>query len=277
MISKLPYLLYFCVSLCWAQTIDQPLDSIRAPFSTAVTYGATIQLETISAATGKPVLTGTAVKIPSINLITDSVILADLLGNKTVAVTVSGIRATFTATPSVTAGWEQVAPYGARVTFKTPIALPAAQSLGCRYDMPAQTFSIASLTSISWGAAGSGNLKCAVGIKAADLPAPGPVAVGVIPPPPAPTPAPTAESLVGDCIGTLPVGYDCTRLIAPPLVMSGANWTLVAGRPLKDGVDTNPASQTTVSLIRSTNSVRLVASNGVYQCWTGTAWADAGC
>jgi hypothetical protein len=175
--------------------IDEPLDSIRSPFSSEVTYSGVIQLETINATTGRPVLTGTAARMPSINFITNSALLIDLQGNKTTGVTISGIRATFTAAPSVTSGWEQVAPFGVRVKLKTPVALPTGQFLGCRYDMPVQKFTIESAAATTWSvvsqamnvlfggpvqqakitwATVKGNLRCSVGVKAADIPAPAP-------------------------------------------------------------------------------------------------------
>jgi hypothetical protein len=186
-------LLLLFPALALAQTVDEPLDSIRAPFSSEVTYSGVIQLETISAATGRPVLTGTAVRMTGMNFITNSALLVDLQGNKTTGVTISGIRATFTATPAVTSGWEQVAPYGVRVKFKIPIALPTGQFLGCRYDMPSQRMSIESAAATTWSmvsqavivlfggpvqqakitwATVKGNLRCSVGVKAADIPAP---------------------------------------------------------------------------------------------------------
>lgn len=174
--------------------VDEPLDSMRAPYSSAVAYSAVLQMEMLSATTGKPVVTGTALKLPAINFISDSVLLFNLVGSKTVAATISGVRGTFTAVPGADSGWEQVAPWGVRKTFKTPRLLPAGQFLGCRYDMPAQKISIASVAVTSWNALANvvsvlfggpvqqaqitwsvvkGNLRCKVGMKAADISAPG--------------------------------------------------------------------------------------------------------
>lgn len=237
------FLLLLFPALAFAQTIDEPVDSIRAPFSSEVTYAGVIQLETISATTGKPVLTGTAVKLPSINLIADAALLVDLAGNKTTGVTISGVRATFTATPAVTSGWEQVAPFGIRKTFKAPIVLPAGNFLGCRYDMPAQNLSIQSAVATSWTTvvnvvsvlfggpvqqakmtwtAAKGNLRCSVGVKAADIPspiviaAPPPPAPPPPPPPPAPPPAPGASP-------------DCTKVPPAAQLVDGLGATWASG------------------------------------------------
>lgn len=206
-----------------SQQIDDPIDSIRAPFSSEVTYTASVQLESISPTTGNAVLTGTATKI-AFDFINDSVLLIDLVGKKTTDTTVSGVRVTFTVFPKAASGWEQVSPWGLRKVFTNPLTLPVGKSLGCRYDMPAQKFTIASVAATSFSmlkdaikvvfgvpVSGAtitwitvrGNIKCAVGVKAADILPP----VVVIPPPtpvpdpiPISTPIPTPPILVNSFI-----------------------------------------------------------------------------
>jgi hypothetical protein len=251
-------------SVAFAQgTIDQPIDSIRAPFMVQVTYSATIQMETINASTGSIVLTGTAAKLLGIDIIKSSVLLADMPGNKTVATTVVGLRASFAAVPAVTSGWAQVAPFGIRVTFKTPLSVPAGSNVGCRYDMPAQTFDPVKLV---WSAVAAGNIKCAVGVKAADLPAPGPVVVGTIPPPP---PPPTGDSVLGDC--------------SPPLsqlTLLGSVWTISGGVVSKDKIPATSNAYSDLASICVSGSplnIRAISPTHGYECWGTTGWVSAGC
>jgi len=230
--------------LAFGQTIDEPVESIRH-FSGAITYTALAQLETISATTGKPVLTGTAAKLGPFSFITDSVVFADLLGNKTTATIISGFRATFTMVPSVTAGWEQVAPFAVRKTFKTPITLAAGQFIGCRYDMPL---------------IGAGNIKCMVGVKAATITA-------FTPPPP---PPPTGASPAGASI--------------PPLAQltdnSGAVWTLVNTIVSRNGIDLKACDigycDVNSLIVSQTGTIRIVSPTHGYICWNGV-WASSGC
>ena len=145
---------------------DAQMDSIRAPLSSEVAWAAQFQLEALNPTTGKPVLTGTATKFPSINLMTQDVILANLVGNKTTTVTVTGIRATFTAVPGPLSGWEPLSTFAIRKPFRVPFVLPAGSFVGCRYDMPNQFVDwLARLFTVR-----TGNLKCGINIKADMIP-----------------------------------------------------------------------------------------------------------
>jgi len=159
--------IFWClVSSSFAQSVvDIQTDSARAPFSTTASYLGSFQFESINPTTGKPGLVGTPTKM-QVDFLKSSSILADIPGNKTSALTVSSLRATFVVTGLI--GWEPVGPFSLRASF-TPFAIAPGQKVGCRYDMPAQTFNVLTL---SFGPAGSGRLRCQPGVLAADIPAP---------------------------------------------------------------------------------------------------------
>lgn len=270
---KLLAALLLAPSLCLAQTIDQKAFSFRAPFTLNLSWIAKVQMETVSSA-GSIILTGTAIT-PALDFNSDYMLLK-LVGNKTTGVTVSSMRVTLT--PMVVPSDMRIKPWEFSKLLQPPIALSAGAFLGCRYYMPLQKFDFSVTTAIK-AIDTPGWLRCAVNVEPAAIPAEPVTVVGTVtPPPPPPAPAPTADSLVGDCIGSLPAGYGCIRLIQQPLVVSGNSWTLNNGIAFLGNTATStPYSGTVVSLIRMTNSVRLVASNGVYQCWSGSAWGDTGC
>jgi hypothetical protein len=165
--------------------VDAPAASLRAPLSE--TQGTTVtikvQLEALNSG-GAPALAGSAVTVAP-NLAADSVILVDLPGNKTTAVSVVSARATIMITGTV--GWQQVTAT-TRFPFPAPVAVQAGKKLGCRYDMPGQTwtFDLKTLTA-SWAPAGQGRFRCAQpGVLASTIPD----LIAPVTPPPAPAPAP---------------------------------------------------------------------------------------
>lgn len=265
------------------------MDSIRAPFSSEVIYSGVIQLEVISATTGKPALTGTALKIPTVNFLTDEVLLFDLVGNKTVATTISGIRAIFTAIPTPNSGWEQVAPWGIRKVLKTPQLLPAGKFIGCRYDMPAQKFIIESLATTTWTTLqrvvsvlfgdpvkqakiitniAKGNLKCVIGVKAIDiLPT-----VVIIPPPPVVTPP-----VPPDPTGLSPDGSVLTAVSGKLLITKEGTWTfgtsVGAGGNyiLLNGAQAASGEATELNVLNGGNLYAFNSFGNWFQ-WVGTSW-----
>lgn len=142
------------------------IDSVRAPFSIKMTYTLTFQTESLNSL-GKLVANpGQIKKVGVVDLIKDSVILAEIPGPKTVGAKtiVSSIKATFATEGGL--GFT-IDPVVAHVKLPN-VELPAGQTLALRYDMPAQTFDVVSL---KWGPAGSGRLqwKVGVGVLAKDI------------------------------------------------------------------------------------------------------------
>lgn len=262
--------------------VDQKIPSLRAPFGYIVPYSITVQMETRSATTGKQVVTGAAFKIPAMNFVSDSALLADLVGNKTTKVPILVSSISVTLTTAMAAQWEQKAPWGLRVWLDKPFELAAGKTVGCRYDMPAQGFdamkSVAETVSnmdltIVWRKDITGNLRCAEGVKAASItpPAPAPVVVTPVttPPgtPPGTTPPTTTPSKPGDSAPPL------TELIA----LDGAKWTYAAGKIFRNGVDVitgNPSGYPDFKRVYVSDIGKICADGSVhgYLCWNGTAW-----
>lgn len=177
--------------------VNMPFCSLRAPFCWPANYGTTLQMETKNLTTGKQALTGTVVKMPPANYITTSVLLANFVAPKTLpagvtAIEVNAIRITFTI-PDTTEH-QKVADLSRRVWLRDtagalkPARLLQAQTLGCRYDMPVQGFNLTESLkqmNVVWDTEKTGNIRCIVGVKAADIPAP-----FTLSPPPPVTPAP---------------------------------------------------------------------------------------
>jgi hypothetical protein len=210
-----------------------PFCSLRAPLCWPANYGATLQMETKNAL-GKQSVTGTAVKMPTINYLTAPVILVNLTSSKTVDTEVNAIRITFTlpATPE----HEQVSPWPDRVwlrdaTGPKPVSLLKGQTLGCRYDMPVQGFNLTESLkqmNIVWNTEKTGNIRCAVGVKAADIPAP--FTLTATPPatPPAPLVPPPVVPGPGTQPGTTPTLSADGTLVSAPLgsvVTAEGTWT----------------------------------------------------
>lgn len=270
-------ILFMQSEYCNAQTfvVDQKIPSLRAPFGLIVPYAVTVQMETRSVTTGKQVLTGTAYKIPSLNFFSDDVIFADMPGSKSVPVTVSSLRVTLTT--NLAAKWEQVSPWPFRVWLDKPYDLLPGQVVGCRYDMPAQTFLWAkSLLEMKmvWNTEETGNLRCAVGVKAASIdkmivvtPTPTPVADKPVDPAPAPgTDTTTAPNKPGESSPPRP------HLIAG----DGAQWTLENGVIKRSGV-VMPLPYEGITSIEIPSSGMMLAFNPTkgYSCWTGAGWVGA--
>lgn len=250
-----------CLKSVGAQTFNQPIDSIRAPLSTSATYGLTVQMEGVNAA-GNFVLIGQPGKLGTVDLIKGSTILADIPGPKTATTppVVVGLRATLTSSGGT--GWKPD-PIVIHIAAKSgPFNLPLAQTLGCRYDMPA-----------SLGSSTLGNLNCAVGVKAASLPAPGPVVVGTVPPPAAPPAAPVAgtPNAIGDSIPPL------TQLVDK----AGAVWKLNGNRVIKDNVDVSSLPNAYPDIVQlyisDTGTVHARSATRGWECLAGTSWAGSGC
>lgn len=187
--------------------VDMPFCSLRAPFCWSRAYATTLQMETKNITTGKQTLTGTVVKLPATDYYFIPFILADFVGVKTLPVGVNtieinAIRVTFIMPD--TPEHERVSDVSRRVWLRDaagalkPAVMGKGQTLGCRYDIPVQEFRFTNLNimDVEWSKEKTGNVRCAVGVKAAAVPAPVP---------PAPTPSligtgPTAgvTSSIGD-------------------------------------------------------------------------------
>lgn len=286
----------------YSQQIDEPVDSIRAPFSSEVTYSAVIQLETISPTTGKPILIAGSAKTILFNFITDSVLLVDLNGSKTLAKDISGVRVTFTATPKVASGWEQVAPWGLRKAFNSPLTLPAGKFLGCRYDMPSQKFTVESIAATTWSLLAQvvsvtfgepvkqakitwtpvkGNIKCVVGVKAADIPPPL-VVVAVPPVPPVP---PVTPPVVIPPVPPTPIPVPVTPPVLtespdgssiPPLTQivtsTGDIWTQQGTHPLINGIESGGSGS--FQILYKNKIIYMHQAPNNWWFWRGS-WAPA--
>lgn len=242
--------------------VDMPFCSLRAPFCWPATYGIKAQMEFASTVTpGTQVLIGTAVKKPPVDFVTTSVMFFDFTGSKTVAaVDINAIRFTFTIPD--TPEHRRVADLSRSINLTSPVRLLAGQSMGCRYDMPAQSFSIGVLNAmlIVWNKEKTGNIRCAVGMKAADIPAPLPPVAIAPPAPPA-----LATSKPGNAVPPL------TELVA----LDGSKWTFSASKIFRNGVDMAPP-YTDLARIYIANDNRVCTDGSVYGylCWTGSAWGN---
>lgn len=274
--------------------VDQKVPSLRAPFGYIVPYSIIIQMEKISSTTGKPVTTGTAFTLPSMDFVNDNVILVDLIGSKSLEETIPSLSVTLKTNKADF--WEQKAPWGFRVFLDKPFTLPMKQVVGCRYDMPAQGFSLTkSLVEtivnmgfvIVWDKEVTGNLRCLPGVKAASITPPGPAPVSTIPPtniPPATTPGPgtppgtgitpPATTVVankpGDSI--CPVGCNSTELI----LADGSKWTFSAPKIFRNNADVTLNAYPDVKRLSIFDNGKLCVDGSVhgYMCWNGTNWGS---
>lgn len=245
------------------------IDSVRAPFSTAMGYSLSLQTMSVSAITGKLVAnSGQTRLVGAVNLLKDSVILAEIPGPKTAGTqtVVVAIRAIFTVTGGV--GWD-ADPITVRAALPN-VVVPAGATLALRYDMPVQTTD-------TTPASGTLQWLVGVGAKASAIAAPvtpGPVVIGPITPPPAPAPAPAPDPT------PTPTGTSADGTTIPPAIgitdAAGDVWKFSGTHPQKNGAETGGSGGVLMTIkagIVYFEQGPLVT--GQWWKWTGTGWAPS--
>lgn len=166
-----------------------------------------------------------------------------------VAATITGVRATICGKGT---NWRVCAPFELDMT--TPVVVPAGGSVKLTYND-------------AFGLAFSGSSATLI----ASVTPP----VVIAPPPAPPPPPPPIVSCSPDPIGTK----------SPPALQltssDCAAWTLSGVIVKRNGVDTkNPFSspgQTAYIQVGPLKGIRVYRPDGVYNCWSGTAWVGQGC
>lgn len=275
-----------------ALAFEQPAFNARCPSCTDLTVSAaTVQMERLDTVTGKDVPIGTVYKLGLLNLIGTPPMLFDVVGAKTSQVgppTITSLK--WTLTLSGEKGI-RVEPIVAHMDIETPVTLPLAASVGCRYDMPDQEISLSALVAplnalllkgpvtekavndtlqgkvVKLGPPPrSGWLHCEPGVKSALIPPPK-VAMVIPPPPP-----PTGVNKTGDS------SPPWDQLVTADLAI----WKIIpaTGIITRNGVDTKPPyPDFKVIQISPNGTGRLWGTGSVhgYACYDGAAWVYAAC